>query len=128
MENIKITAATGKIFRRKIDGMEMGNEIFLGYDFSTGEKRIDLPEYYEEISDPNQVEQTPPEQLNKYVITAPKQLISLYPELLFDLAVRRKLPIVEDGETLLIYCNWIDPEHLQFINNSNGVITISEIE
>jgi len=41
----------GKIFRRIHDGFIMGNEIFLGYDYSTGTKRLDLPEYYEEIDE-----------------------------------------------------------------------------
>ena len=41
-----ITAGEGKIFRRKHDKLEMGESIYLGYDYSTGEKRLDLPEYY----------------------------------------------------------------------------------
>jgi hypothetical protein len=67
-----------------------------------------------------------PDVTNKYVITAPKTLIAMYPELLFDLAVRRKLPIEESGDYILIYCNWIDPNHQTMIDNSNGMITISE--
>ena len=45
----KITAQTGKVFRRKIDGLIFGNEIYLGIDYSTGEVHEDKPEYYEEI-------------------------------------------------------------------------------
>ncbi len=48
-----ITAEVGKVFRRKHDGLIFGNEINLGYDFSTGVKREDLPEYYEQIDDPD---------------------------------------------------------------------------
>ena len=48
-EGIKITAETGMVFKRIHDGFIMGNEIYLGYDYSTGIKRKDLPEYYQEI-------------------------------------------------------------------------------
>lgn len=48
----KITAKEGYVFRRIIDGMIFGNEIYLGIDYSTGEAREDLPEYYEEIEEP----------------------------------------------------------------------------
>ena len=51
MEAILITATEGKVFRRIHDGFIMGNEVWLGYDYSTGEKRLDLPEYYEEIEE-----------------------------------------------------------------------------
>lgn len=44
-----ITATEGKAFRRIHDGFIMGNEIVLGYDYSTGTPREDLPEYYEEV-------------------------------------------------------------------------------
>lgn len=47
----KIKAKEGYIFRRIIDGMIFGNEIYLGIDYSTGEAREDLPEYYEEIEE-----------------------------------------------------------------------------
>jgi len=49
---MKITAQAGKTFRRIHDGFIMGNEIYLGVDFSTGEPREDKPEYYEEIDEP----------------------------------------------------------------------------
>lgn len=47
-------ADEGKVFRRKHDGFIMGNEIFLGNDYSTGTARQDLPEYYEEIDAPEE--------------------------------------------------------------------------
>jgi len=46
-----ITAQEGKTFRRIHDGVIFGKVIYLGYDYSTGEKRQDLPEYYEEIDE-----------------------------------------------------------------------------
>jgi hypothetical protein len=49
---MKITAQEGKVFRRIHDGFVMGTEIYLGIDYSTGEPREDLPEYYEEIDEP----------------------------------------------------------------------------
>ncbi len=42
-----ITADIGKVFRRIHDGHIMGETVRLGYDFSTGVKREDLPEYKE---------------------------------------------------------------------------------
>ena len=48
---MKIKAQTGKVFRRIHDGFVMGNEIYLGIDYSTGEPREDKPEYYEEIDE-----------------------------------------------------------------------------
>lgn len=48
----KITAQEGKVFRRIIDGLIFGNEIYLGVDYSTGEAREDKSEYYEEIDEP----------------------------------------------------------------------------
>lgn len=51
MEATIIKAEAGKVFRRKHDGFIIGNEVWLGYDYSTGVKRLDLPEYYEEIDE-----------------------------------------------------------------------------
>ena len=48
----KITAQQGKVFRRIIDGLMFGSEIYLGVDYSTGEARPDKAEYYEEIDEP----------------------------------------------------------------------------
>lgn len=52
MEKRVIKTTEGKVFRRIHDGFIMGNEIWLGYDYSTGQQRYDLPEYYEEIDEP----------------------------------------------------------------------------
>lgn len=52
MENITITATEGKVFRRIHDHFLMGDQIVLGFDYSTGVKREDLPEYYEQIDAP----------------------------------------------------------------------------
>jgi len=48
-----ITADEGNVFRRNHDGVIFGETIYLGYDYSTGECRIDLPEYYEQIPEPD---------------------------------------------------------------------------
>jgi hypothetical protein len=48
----KITAQQGKVFCRIHDGFIMGNEIYLGVDYSTGTPREDKPEYYEEVDEP----------------------------------------------------------------------------
>ena len=45
-----IRASEGMTFIRIHDGFEMGEEIYLGIDYSTGEPREDLPEYYREQS------------------------------------------------------------------------------
>ena len=48
-ENNIIRASEGMTFVRIHDGFEMGEEIYLGIDYSTGEPREDLPEYYKEV-------------------------------------------------------------------------------
>ena len=48
-----IKASEGKIFKRIHDGFLMGNEIVLGYDYSTGTQREDKLEYYEEVGEPD---------------------------------------------------------------------------
>ena len=42
-------ARNGYIYRRIHDGQIMGDELILGFDYSTGVQRIDLIEYYEEV-------------------------------------------------------------------------------
>lgn len=51
---MKITAQEGKVFRRIIDGLIFRKGIYLGVDWSTGQPREDLPEYYEEIPEPQE--------------------------------------------------------------------------
>ena len=46
-------ADEGKVFQR-YDGMMMGKEIYLGYDYSLGFKRLDRIEFYEQVPDPEQ--------------------------------------------------------------------------
>ena len=48
-ENNRIKASEGMTFVRIHDGFEMGEEIYLGIDYSTGKPRTDLPEYYREV-------------------------------------------------------------------------------
>lgn len=59
-----------------------------------------------------------------YRIVAPKTLISVYPQLLYDLTVVRKLQLEDAGQVVLIYCNTILPEHQALIDGSQGAITI----
>jgi len=47
-----ITAQNNKVFKRIHDGVIFGKEIYLGFDYSTGEKRQDKEEYYEQIDEP----------------------------------------------------------------------------
>jgi hypothetical protein len=65
-----IRAKQNRLFKRIHDGFIMGNEIVLGKDYSTGKEREDLPEYYEEVQDPDAP--TPPTPTNKGVIIAEK--------------------------------------------------------
>lgn len=58
IETTKITAEDGKVFRRIFDNKMYGNEIYLGYTYYVGDIKLDkplleLPEYFEEIDDPN---------------------------------------------------------------------------
>lgn len=53
-----ITADEGKILRRKSDQQLFGNELYLGYTYYLGGKKLEvplleLPEHYEEIDDPD---------------------------------------------------------------------------
>ncbi len=46
---MKIEAKEGFTFKRIHDGFIMGEVIYLGIDYSTGEPREDKAEYYEEV-------------------------------------------------------------------------------
>jgi uncharacterized protein YegJ (DUF2314 family) len=48
---MKIEAKEGFTFKRIHDGFIMGEIIYLGIDYSTGEPREDKAEYYEEVKD-----------------------------------------------------------------------------
>ena len=57
MGNRIIKASEGKVFRRKSDGFIFGKEIYLGYMYYIGGKKLDeplmaLPEHFEEIDEP----------------------------------------------------------------------------
>lgn len=61
MENKIIKASEGKVFRRISDGVIFGKEISLGYThYLNGEKLdeplLELPEHFEEIDEPVEVE------------------------------------------------------------------------
>lgn len=46
---MRIEAKEGFTFKRIHDGFMMGEIIYLGIDYSTGEPREDKAEYYEEV-------------------------------------------------------------------------------
>lgn len=63
MEHQTIKASEGKVFRRKSDGLIMGEEVTLGYTWYIGGKKLDeplweLPEHYEEIDAPEEETET----------------------------------------------------------------------
>ena len=47
---MRIEAKEGFTFKRIHDGFIMGEIIYLGIDYSTGEPREDKAEYYEEVA------------------------------------------------------------------------------
>lgn len=54
-----LTAAEGKVLRRKSDGWIAGNEIYLGYTYYLNGRKLDeplleLPEHYEEMDAPEE--------------------------------------------------------------------------
>lgn len=116
---MKITAESGNIFIRIFDQHSMGNEIELGIDYSTGIAREDLSEYYAEIPD-NSWHYSD----CNFRIVVPITFVTIYPALLFDLSVIRKLPMEQQAENVLIYCNWIADEHQALINLSQGAMYV----
>jgi len=63
-----IKASKGKVFRRKLDGTIVGDEVFLGYIYIVNgefldEPIIETPNDYEEIDDPDYI----PEEEEEYV-------------------------------------------------------------
>ena len=57
MEDRIIKASEGKVFRRISDGFIFGREIYLGYMYYIGGKKLDeplmaRPEHFEEIDEP----------------------------------------------------------------------------
>ena len=114
-------ASQNKAFRRIHDQILMGNEVVLGVDYSTGEPRTDLPEYYEEV----ELNIWKSDTCNKRIVT-PITIVNTYPMLLFDLTVVRKLQLEQDGENVHIYCNYIEPAHQDLIDGSGGVIYVED--
>jgi hypothetical protein len=76
MTTIK-TQNTNRVFRRIHDGFIMGNEIVLGKDYSTGVEREDLPEYYEEVQDPEAPTPPPPTYMG---IEIPDKFLWVFPD------------------------------------------------
>lgn len=57
IEDNKIIAETGKVFRRISDSVIFGNEMILGYTYYINGVKLDkplleLPEHFEEINEP----------------------------------------------------------------------------
>jgi len=57
MEDRIIKASEGKVFRRKSDGFIFGKEIYMGYMYYIGGKKLEeplmaTPEHFEEIDEP----------------------------------------------------------------------------
>lgn len=77
-----IKASQNNIFKRIHDGELFGQEIVLGLDFSTGIERQDLPEYYEEIKNP---ELAIPPTLLPYAVEIPEIYQWTFPENMFIL-------------------------------------------
>jgi len=77
-----IKASQNNIFKRIHDEVLFGEEIVLGLDFSTGIERQDLPEYYEEIRNP---ELAIPPTLLPYAVEIPEIYQWAFPEDMFIL-------------------------------------------
>jgi hypothetical protein len=72
-----IRAKQNRLFKRIHDGFIMGNEIVLGKDYSTGVEREDLPEYYEEVQDPDAPTPPPPTYMG---IEIPDNFLWVFPD------------------------------------------------
>lgn len=123
MEARLIVATEGKVFRRIHDGFVMGNELWLGYDYSTGEQRLDLPEYYEEIIDEaiqiddSYIDYHPEKRFEIYgTKTKYLELLSDYPEL----GLYRKqtnLQVYYNGDMIYFYADDFQPGHREILQN-----------
>jgi hypothetical protein len=61
-------------------------------------------------------------------IVAPVILATEYPDILFELTVREKLPIEEVEDNIYIYCNSIDPKYQDLFDELEGVVSIETQE
>lgn len=59
-------------------------------------------------------------------IVVPTTLIEQYPMMLFDLTVRRKLPLEEGDGVVCIYCNEILESDQSLVDQLEGVIVVEE--
>lgn len=59
-------------------------------------------------------------------IVVPKSLITAYPEMLFELAVRRKLPMEEIEDVVRVYCNEILEQDQTLIDSLGREIIIQD--
>jgi hypothetical protein len=100
MTTIK-TQNTNRVFRRIHDGFIMGNEIVLGKDYSTGVERDDLPEYYEEVQDPEAPTPPPPTYMG---IEIPDKFLWVFPDNKFVLE-GFEIPL-QYGAVDLAYFQW----------------------
>lgn len=130
-----IKAKYNHIFRRKHDGFLFGNEIVLGTDFSTGTPREDLPEYYEEIRDP-ELPTFPT--LSTYRVAIPEYWEMLFPNDRFIVG-GFDIPLERTTDNVLCvdvaYLEWkafreelLKPEHSALANHMGAVMKYLENE
>ena len=98
---MRITAAKNKVFKRIHDGYLFSNEIVLGKDYSTGVEREDLPEYYEEVQDPDTPNPPPPTYMG---IEIPDKFLWVFPDNKFILE-GFEIPL-QYGAVDLAYFQW----------------------
>jgi len=96
-----IKAKQNRVFKRIHDGFIMGNEIVLGKDYSTGVEREDLPEYYEEVLDPEAPTPPPPTYMG---IEIPDKFLWVFPDNKFVLE-GFEIPL-QYGAVDLAYFQW----------------------
>jgi len=96
-----IIAGKNKVFKRIHDGHLFSNEIVLGKDFSTGVEREDLPEYYEEVQDPEAPTPPPPTYMG---IEIPDKFLWVFPDNKFVLE-GFEIPL-QYGAVDLAYFQW----------------------
>ena len=108
------TTNSNKVFKRIHDGFIFGNEIELGIDFSTGVEREDLPEYYEEIDNP--------ESLSLNILNEKYKIINVVDWLNGTIDINLSNTITLETETInrpYINGTWTDEDVIFYVNQLN---------